>query len=200
MSTATAPKRQITREDVLPMEAYAAERKTLRADLVQKKKHRRLEVGPVATFYFESYQSMWMQVHEMLFIEKGGEAQIQDELDAYNSLIPQGRELVATVMFEIDDERRRRTFLAKLGGVEHAMFLEVDGERLPGKAEDDVDRTSAAGKASSVHFVHFPLSESAAEAFKRPGTRVIVGIDHPGYAHMTVLPEESRAALAGDLA
>lgn len=199
MSTATAPKRQITREDILPMESYAAERKTLRADLVKKKKHRRLEVGPVATFSFESYQSMWMQIHEMLFIEKGGEAQIQDELDAYNSLVPQGRELVATVMFEIDDDQRRKTFLSKLGGVEKAIFIEVAGEKSMAEAEDDVDRTNAAGKASSVHFVHFPLSESAAKAFKEPGTRVIVGVEHPGYSHMTVMPEETRAALASDL-
>ncbi len=199
MSTATAGKRRITREDVLPMETYGAERKTLRADLVQKKKDRRLAVGPVATFYFESYQTMWMQVHEMLFIEKGGDAQIDDELSAYNTLIPQGRELVATVMFEIDDEQRRKTFLARLGGVEHAMFLEVGGERLPAEAEDDVDRTNAAGKASSVHFVHFPLSDSAAAAFKQPGARVVLGIEHPGYSHMTVLPEATRAALAQDL-
>jgi hypothetical protein len=191
-------KRAITRADILPMAAYAAERKALRADLVRKKKLRRIDVGPVATFYFESYETMWHQVHEMLHIEKGGEAQIADELSAYNTLIPQGRELVATVMFEIADEARRRAFLDRLGGVEHRMFLEIDGRRVEGQAEADVDRTSAAGKASSVQFVHFPLGEAAA-ALKRPGARMIVGIDHPAYSHMAVLPEEMRAALAADL-
>ena len=191
-------KRAITRADILPMAAYAAERKALRADLVRKKKLRRIEIGPVATFYFESYETMWHQVHEMLHIEKGGEAQIADELSAYNTLIPQGRELVATVMFEIADEARRRAFLDRLGGVEHRMFLEIDGRRVEGQAEADVDRTSAAGKASSVQFVHFPLGEAAA-ALKRPGARMIVGIDHPAYSHMAVLPEEMRAALAADL-
>ena len=191
-------KRAITRADILPMAAYAAERKALRADLVRKKKLRRIDVGPVATFYFESYETMWHQVHEMLHIEKGGEAQIADELSAYNTLIPQGRELVATVMFEIADEARRRAFLDRLGGVEHRMFLEIDGRRVEGQAEADVDRTSAAGKASSVQFVHFPLGEAVA-ALKRPGARMIVGIDHPAYSHMAVLPEEMRAALAADL-
>lgn len=192
------PKRAITRADILSMEAYAAERKALRADLVRKKKLRRIEVGPVATFYFESYETMWHQVHEMLHIEKGGEAQIADELSAYNTLIPQGSELVATVMFEIADEARRRALLGRLGGVEHSMFVEIDGLRVQGQAEADVDRTTAAGKASSVQFVHFPLGEAAA-ALKRPDARVIVGIDHPAYSHMAVLPEEMRAALAQDL-
>jgi hypothetical protein len=141
---------------------------------------------------------MWHQVHEMLHIEKGGEAQIADELSAYNTLIPQGQELVATVMFEIADEARRRALLDRLGGVEKRMFLEVDGQRVDGQAEADVDRTTAAGKASSVQFVHFPLGEAAAK-FKRQGARVIVGIDHPAYSHMAVLPEEMRAALAEDL-
>jgi hypothetical protein len=191
-------KHAITRADILSMEAYGQERKARRAALVQKKKLRRVEVGPVATFYFESYDTMWHQVHEMLFIEKGGEAQIEDELGAYNTLIPQGDELVATVMFEIADEARRRAFLARLGGVEHRMFLEVASQRVDGRSEADVDRTNAAGKASSVQFVHFPLGAAAA-ALKRPGTRVIVGIDHPAYSHMAVLSEEARAALAEDL-
>jgi hypothetical protein len=191
-------RRAITRADILPMVAYAAERKALSADLVRKKKLRRIEVGPVATFSFESYETMWHQVHEMLHIEKGGEAQIADELSAYNTLIPQGSELVATVMFEIADEARRRALLGRLGGVEHRMFVEIDGTRVRGRSETDVDRTTAEGKASSVQFVHFPLGEAAA-ALKRSGARVIVGIDHPAYSHMAVLPEEMRAALAEDV-
>ncbi len=192
-------KRRIEHADILALDLYGRERKALRSALVAKKKHRRVEVGPVAMFYFESYETMWHQVHEMLFIEKGGEAQVADELGAYNTLIPQGQELVATVMFEIDDPERRKTFLSRLGGVEHAMFLELDGRRAMGTAEDDVDRTNAAGKASSVHFIHFPLDAAQAKVFKTPGARVLLGIEHPGYSHMAVLPEATRAALAEDL-
>lgn len=198
MSTGLAMKRQITREDILPMASYEAERRELRRDLVAKKKFRRQDVGPVCTFYFENYDTMWAQVHEMLYIERGGEEQIADELSAYNPLIPQGRELVATVMFEIDDAQRRKTFLSKLGGIEEMAFFEIDGERVVGKPEEDVDRTTADGKASSVQFIHFPFSEAQIAKFKSPGTRVILGFSHPEYGHMTILPEEVRAALSKD--
>jgi hypothetical protein len=198
MSTGLAMKRQITREDILPMASYEAERRELRRDLVAKKKFRRQDIGPVCTFYFESYDTMWAQVHEMLYIERGGEEQIADELSAYNPLIPQGRELVATVMFEIDDAQRRKTFLSKLGGIEETAFFEIDGERVVGKPEEDVDRTTADGKASSVQFIHFPFSEAQIAKFKTPGTRVILGFSHPEYGHMTILPEEVRAALSKD--
>lgn len=198
MSAGLAMKRQITREDILPMAAYEAERRELRRDLVAKKKYRRQDVGPVCTFYFENYDTMWAQVHEMLYIERGGEEQIADELSAYNPLIPQGRELVATVMFEIDDAQRRKTFLSKLGGIEETAFFEVDGERIAGKPEEDVDRTTADGKASSVQFIHFPFTDAQVAKFKQPGTRVVLGFSHPEYGHMTILPEEVRAALSKD--
>jgi hypothetical protein len=193
-------KRQITREDILPMQTYEAERRELRRDLVAKKKFRRQDIGPVCTFYFENYDTMWAQIHEMLYIEKGGEEQIADELSAYNPLIPQGRELIATVMFEIDDPQRRHTFLAKLGGIEETAFFEVDGERIVGKPEEDVDRTNADGKASSVQFIHFPFTDAQVEKFKQPGSRVILGFTHPQYAHMTILSEDVRSALAQDFA
>ena len=192
-------KHEITRDDILPIERYAAERKERRRALVEVKKHRRLELGPVATFYFESYDTMWAQIHEMLFIEKGGEEQIADELSAYNPLIPKGRELVATVMFEIDDPQRRRVFLARLGGVEETAFLEFASHRIAGAPEADVDRTTADGKASAVQFLHFSFSDEQAAAFKQPGTRIVLGFTHPSYSHMAVLPEATRAALAEDL-
>jgi hypothetical protein len=197
MSTTT--KREVTRADILPMEVYTAERRDWRAKLAEVKRDRRVEVGPVATFYFETYLTMWYQIHEMLIIEKGGEDQIPDELAAYNPLVPKGDELVATVMFEIDDPERRERFLAGLGGVEETAFLKVGGETLAGVPEADVDRTSAAGKASSVQFVHFPFTPEQAAAFKDAGTEVVLGFSHPAYAHMTVLTEPTRAALAGDL-
>ena len=191
---------EITRADILPMADYGKMRAERRKAVTQIKKNRRVAVGPYATFYFENYETMWHQVHEMLFIEKGGDPQITDELAAYNPLIPKGRELVATVMIEIPDEQRRREVLARLGGIENTMSITVGGERVAGVPEADIDRTTAAGKASSVQFVHFPFSPSAVAAFKKAGTRVTVEIEHPEYSHIAVLPEASREALAKDLA
>jgi hypothetical protein len=191
-------KTEITRADILPLDEFAKIRKTKRQELVDIKKNRRVEVGPVATFYFESYQTMWWQVHEMLFIEKGGEEQIPDELAAYNPLIPKGHELVCTVMFEIDEPVRRANFLARLGGVEDTAFLEFGGETVAGAPEADVDRTSEEGKASSVQFIHFPFTDAQVRKFAAAGTQVVIGFRHPQYAHMTVMPEAVRATLAGD--
>lgn len=191
-------KREITREDILPIEVYERERRQRRSALVAAKKNRRVEVGPVATFYFENYDTMLAQVQEMLFIERGGEEQIEDELTAYNPLIPKGSELVATVMFEIDDRDRRQAFLARLGGIEETAFLKFDGETIVGQPEQDVDRTTADGKASAVQFIHFPFTDAQVARFKAPGTEVTLGFTHREYAHQTVLREEVRAALAED--
>lgn len=191
--------REITRDDIWPMERYEPQRKALRKALVEMKKDRRVEVGPVCTFYFENYETMWAQVQEMLYIEKGGEEQVADELAAYNPLIPKGRELVATVMFEIDDKQRRTNFLARLGGVEETASLEFGGEKVVGVPEADVDRTTADGKASSVQFIHFPFTDAQAEAFKKGESRVILGFEHPQYSHMVVLTDPVQKALAGDL-
>ncbi len=154
--------------------------------------------GPVAAFYFENYATMWHQVPEMLHIERGGEAQIADELAAKNPLIPQGWELIATVMFEVDDEVRRRTFLGRLGGIEETAFLRCGGEKVAGVPAADLDRTIADGKASAVQFIHFPFTDSQAETFAGASTEVIIGFDHPNYSHMAVMPEAVRAALAED--
>ncbi|MGM0559827.1 MAG: DUF3501 family protein [Pseudomonadota bacterium] len=194
----SAPKKEITRDDIWSLDKYEAERKRLRSELVERKKHRRCDVGPVCTFYFENFDTMWSQIQEMLYIEKGGEEQIADELAAYNPLIPKGRDLVATVMFEIDDPVRRAAFLSKLGGVEETAFFEINGERIAGKPEEDVDRTTADGKASSVQFIHFPFTDAQVAAFREEGAKVMLGFTHEAYAHITVLPEKTRAALAAD--
>jgi len=193
-------KTEITRDDIMAMADYGRERKDRRARLAKIKKDRRMAIGPHATFYFENYDTMWHQIHEMLFIEKGGEDQVEDELRAYNPLIPNGRELVATVMFEIPDETLRRSILARLGGVEETIFIAFGDHTIAGRPEADVDRTTAEGKASSVQFVHFPFSDQQVAAFKAPATQVIVGIKHPNYAHMAVMPDAVRAALAEDFA
>ena len=192
--------RTITRADLLPVEAYAKVRKERRQAVLDKKKHRRLEVGPVASFLFESYDSMWLQVQEMLYIERGGDAQIDDELAAYNPLIPRGDELVATVLFEIDEPQRRKSFLGRLGGVEETAFLSFSGETVDGKPEADMDRTTAEGKASAVQFLHFRFTPEQIAKFRTPGTQIVLGFRHPSYAHMAVMPEAVRAALAEDFA
>ncbi len=191
---------EITREDIMPIEEYAKNRKERRSAVTEMKRDRRVSCGPDATFYFENYDTMWHQVHEMLYIEKGGEEQIADELAAYNPLIPNGRELVATLMFEVEDEARRKVFLSGLGGVEETITLEFDDETIKGVPEDDVDRTTADGKASSVQFIHFPFTDAQAEKFKSCEGRVLLGINHPKYGHMAVFSEQTKAALAGDLA
>jgi hypothetical protein len=191
-------KHAITRADILDPKAYAAERRALREKVIAVKRRRRLEVGPFATFYFENYETMWHQVHEMLHIEKGGEAQIPDELSAYNPLIPQGREWVATVMLEIEDPVRRARTLAKLGGIENHMFVTAAGETIRGRSESDVERTKADGKTSSVHFVRFAFSDGQVAAARRDGAQIVVGFDHPEYGHMAVVPDAVRQALVED--
>lgn len=193
-------KREIAKADLLPAAEYLKVRKEERARVVALKKNRRLEVGPFATFYFESWDTMWLQIQEMLYIEKGGDEQIPGELEAYNPLIPKGSELVATVMFEIDDPLRRARVLARLGGVEATGFIEVGGERIRGTAEEDQDRTNAEGKASSVQFIRFAFSPAQIAKFKTAGAQVLVGFDHPEYGHLAVMPEATRDALSKDFA
>jgi hypothetical protein len=192
-------KHEILRDDVMPLAEYTKVRSQKRKDITARKKNRRVDVGPHVTFYFENFDTMWLQVHEMLYIEKGGEEQIADELAAYNPLIPKGRELVATFMIEIDDPVRRKNVLGRLGGVEETAFIMVNGEKILAQPEEDQDRTTAEGKASSVQFVHFPLTDAQAEAAKKEGAQIIVGLGHENYNHMAVLPEAIRAELASDL-
>jgi hypothetical protein len=196
----TAARRRIERADLLPLAEYAKVRKERRQAVLAVKRLRRLEVGPVATFYFESFDTMWLQIQEMLYIEKGGEGQIEDELRAYNPLIPQGSELVATVMFEIDDPVRRQTMLGRMGGVERTAFIEFAGESVAGEPEGDLERTTEEGKTSSVHFLHFRFTPAQIAKFRTPGTQVLAGFRHPAYGHLAVMPEAVRAALAQDFA
>jgi hypothetical protein len=191
-------RRLLTRADILPLDEYAKVRRQRRSEISEIKKRRRVEIGPFATFYFENFDTMWQQVQEMLYIEKGGEAQIDDELAAYNPLIPQGGELVATVMFEIEDPARRARELARLGGIEDHVFIEIGGERISGEPDPTRENTSSDGKASSVQFMRFPFSPEQIAAFKTTGVRVLIGFDHPNYGHMATMPEPVRAALSED--
>ena len=121
-------KREILKEDIMPLDVYTKNRKELRKNIVNFKKDRRIALGPYATFYFESYETMLAQVQEMLYIEKGGDEQLKDELVAYNPLIPNGKELTATLMFEIDNPVSRAAFLSKVGGIEEKVFIKIDGQ------------------------------------------------------------------------
>ena len=191
-------KTKLEESDIIDTKRYEAIRNNFRKDIVEEKKLRRIAVGPYATFYFESYNTMWYQVQEMLRIEKGGQEQIPDELRAYNPLIPNGTELVATLMFEIDNPDIRTAFLSGLGGVEEKITMRLGEKIINAVPEEDVDRTNAIGKASSVQFAHFNFSESEIADFKRNGARVVLEINHPKYSHSTILQEESRVTLAKD--
>ena len=191
--------RAIQKEDIMPLEAYTKNRKELRKNIVNFKKDRRIALGPYATFYFESYETMLAQVQEMLYIEKGGDEQLKDELIAYNPLVPNGKELVATLMFEIDNPVSRAAFLGKVGGIEEKVFIKIDGEIIKAIPEVDVDRTSANGKASSVQFVHFNLNDEQIKKFKSEGADVEIGMDHKEYSHTTKLSVESLSSLSADL-
>lgn len=194
----TTMKHEITRADLLPISVYEKERKERRKKIAALKAHRRMEVGPFATFYFENYDTMLHQVHEMLAIERGGDEQVQSELDAYNPLVPKGRELVATLMFEIEDPERRARELSRLGGVESQIDMTVAGTRIHAEQVEEEERTREDGKTSSVHFLRFAFPPEAIAAFKQQGAEVVISFAHPNYAHMARMPEPVRAALAGD--
>jgi hypothetical protein len=191
-------KRILTEADIIPSAEYTKRRMEWRKKVSAKKRNRRVDVGPYITFYFECYETMWLQVQEMVHIEKGGAEQIPGELEAYNPLIPNGSELTATFMIEIDEPNRRKRILDGLGGIEGAAFLRVGGETIIGTPEADTDRTSAEGKASSVQFVHFPFTVEQIAAFSSPNAEVLLGFNHANYRHMAVMSEAVRAELTTD--
>ena len=191
-------KREIQKEDIMPLDVYIGKRRELRKNIVDYKKKRRVALGPYATFYFESYETMLAQVQEMLYIEKGGDEQLQDELSAYNPLIPNGKELTATLMFEIDNPISRAAFLGKVGGIEETVFMKINGEKINAVPEEDVDRTSAEGKASSVQFIHFNFTDDQIEKFKSNSPEIELAIDHKEYSHSTKLSKENIASLSSD--
>ena len=191
-------KKEIQQNDIIPLDVYIKQRKKLRKNIVEFKKNRRVSLGPYATFYFESYETMLAQVQEMLYIEKGGDEQLKDELRAYNPLIPNGSELIATLMFEIDNPISRSAFLGKVGGIEQNVFMKVDEEIIKAVPENDVDRTSAEGKASSVQFIHFKFNDEQIKKFKSGSSKVEIGIDHREYSHSTKLTDINLKSLSAD--
>lgn len=194
----TAVKRELTRDDLISDDEYGKVRKSRRAEMLPVKKLRRVPVGPDVTFYFENYDTMLLQVQEMLYIERGGEEQVKDELAAYNPLIPKGNELVATVMIEVADADKRLALLLSLTHFEKHLFIQVGNEKIYCVPEEDAERTSPDGKTSSVHFVRFPFTEQQEKDFVDPDTQVMVGVDHVNYNHLAALSADSRAELSRD--
>jgi hypothetical protein len=192
-------KTEIQRADILELPDYEKIRTERRKQIAAIKAARRISVGPRATFYFECFDTMLYQIQEMLRAERGGEEQLKDEIAAYNPLIPKGSDLVATIMFEIDDPVARHHFLSQIGNVERHFLMEIAGDPVIVRPEEDLERTNEAGKTSSIHFVHFDLTKDQIAKFKTPGTRVTVGVDHPHYGHVAIMPEQTRAALSEDL-
>ena len=194
----TKENKLIKKNDLISFEEYAKNRKKIRKELVEFKKNRRISIGPYATFYFESFETMLAQVQEMLHIEKGGDEQLKDELNAYNPLVPKGKELVATLMFEIDDPILRSNFLGKVGGIEKNVYIELNKEKIKAVSEKDVDRTSAEGKASSVQFLHFHFSDDQIKKFKDLNNSITIKIDHNLYSHSTKILQDTRNSLLND--
>ena len=191
-------KRQIEKKDLMSADNYAESRKQIRKDLVEYKKNRRIALGPYATFYFESFETMVAQIQEMLHIEKGGDEQLKDELAAYNPLVPNGKELTATLMFEIDNPLSRGAFLGKVGGIEKKIFMKIDNQEVIAVPEADVDRTSAEGKASSVQFIHFKFNDDQINKIKSGNIIIELGINHKEYLHTTRLTEDNIKSLSAD--
>ena len=188
----------IKEDDVINIDKYINERPKIKKEISEIKKFRRIPVGPYATFYFECYDTMIYQVQEMLYIERGGIEQMKDELKAYNPLVPKGKELVATLMFEIDNEFKRKEFLNSVGGIEEETFIQIGENKVMSRPEQDTDRTSEDGKASSVHFLHFDFTEDQKAKFLSKDQRVCLCIEHKNYNHIAVLSEDNLKTFYDD--
>jgi hypothetical protein len=191
---------KLTRESLMTLEAYAKARKDFRATVLAHKKNRTVHLGEHVTLIFEDELTVRYQVQEMLRIEKIFEEQgIQDEIDAYNPLIPDGRNLKATMMVEYEDERERRAALARLKGIEDRTWIRVEGcPPVYAIADEDLDRETDE-KTSSVHFLRFELTKEMVDAL-RYGVGLSMGVDHPHYnAALDPVPTPIRSALLKDL-
>ena len=191
-------KTQLTKQDILSLEEFTKIRAQKRQETLEIKKNRRVPLGAEATLFFENFDTLWWQIQEMLYIEKRGDAQMEDELLAYNPLLPQGQELVATFMIEIDDPIRRAQVLGMLGGIEHHLCLRFAGHTLKAIPEEDPNRTTESGKTSAIHFVHWAFTKDQITDFCKPHQDIIVEITHPSFPSKTLMAENVRAALQGD--
>jgi hypothetical protein len=189
---------RLTRADLWPLERYAAERSAFRARVIAHKKARSVALGAHISLLFEDRLTVQYQIQEMLRIERIFEAAgIQEELDAYNPLIPDGNNLKATMLFEFPDPGVRAERLARLGGIEHRVYAEVHGQpRVYAHADEDMDRSNQS-KTSAVHFLRFEFPPAAIGAL-REGAGLSLGIEDPRLPECVLVPAESRAALLSD--
>jgi hypothetical protein len=191
--------RTITADDILPLDQYELIRTEKKQEAIERKRLTRVSVGPNATALFENWDSMWIQIQEMLRIEKGGEEQLADELAAYDPMVPKGNELTMTLFFEVADEVRRDAFLRTIGGVENHVSIQVGGHVIKARPEGDIERTRESdNKASAVHFFHFDFTPEAIEAWKSGEGSAMLVIDHPNYGHAAVISPDTRAYLAAE--
>ena len=189
---------KLTRADLFSLERYHELRAEFRSRVLAHKRLRQVRIGPNATLYFEDRLTIQYQIQEMLRVERIFEAEaIEEELAAYNPLIPDGANLKATFMLEYEDPDERRRMLGRLGGIEDKVWMEVGGERVYAVADEDLDRTTD-DKTSAVHFLRFELPDGLCRALGE-GATMRFGIEHDEYRHDNPLPEASRAALVADL-
>ena len=187
----------ITADDIMPLEQYELIRADKKQEALLRKQLTRISVGPHATGIFESWDSMWLQIQEMLRIEKGGAAQLADEIAAYNPMVPKGNELTMTLFFEVPDPVRRDIFLRRIGGVENHIAVHVGPQVIRARAEGDLERTRESdGKTSAVHFLHFDFTSEAVAAWRDPQVPTMLVVDHPQYGHAALIGAEVRAFLA----
>jgi len=190
---------KLKRQDLMSLETYAEERDAFRKRVLEHKKNRRVDVGPNFTLYFEDRLTIQYQVQEMLRIEKVFTAAgIEEELEAYNPLIPDGANLKATAMLEFDDVEVRRRRLAELAGMEHQVWLQVAGhDKVLAISNEDMDR-STEEKTAAVHFMRFELTPAMVDSLKG-GAALSFGSDHPAYRHQATVAPQTHAALVSDL-
>jgi hypothetical protein len=187
----------ITAADLMPLDRYETIRSEKKQEAILRKRLTRVHVGPHATAIFETWDSMWLQIQEMLRIEKGGQAQIADELAAYDPMVPKGSELTATLLFEVPDPVRRDAFLRTIGGIEAHVFIQLGDERIKARPEGDIARTRESdGKASAVHFLHFDFNSDQITRWRSGEGQAMLSIGHPNYGHAALIGAEARAYLA----
>lgn len=188
--------RTITASDIMPLDQYELIRADKKQEALARKRLTRLSVGPHATALFENWDSMWLQVQEMLRIEKGGAEQLVDELAAYDPMIPKGSELTMTLLFEIGDADRRDAFLRTIGGIEQHVAIQIGEHTILARPEGDIVRTRESdNKASAVHFLHFDFPPAAIAAWQSGEGSAMLVIDHPAYGHAALINAESRSFL-----
>jgi hypothetical protein len=190
---------KLTSKDMMPLEEYGKRRAEIRQKLRPLKNARRISVGPYATVMLEHYDTIWHQVHEMLYVEKGGADQIQGELEAYNPLMPTPSSFTFTLMFEVDNPIRRLEFLKSISRVDHCIYLNWGDNSLQAHPIDALERTRDDGKTSAVHFMRFDFDDASKASFLQHEGDIFFTIRHENYFHGTALSRHLVESLKGEL-